>query len=426
MNDHNAPRSGSSSDLSGRRLLIAEEGLKTLDGHWFEYDRAVANANANAGVEVAVASHGEVNAEVQERLKAEPTFACSSWDGVYNSPSTWRRYLGIAQHNRLVFKSMMRVVREQGPFDCIFAPTVAIHHIYGWRAFALAEVGKGVERLVLLFRNSIGDYHDGKLTQSRGKRMIWQEALRPLRPMIDSGQVVLATDSSRLAAEYRNLIGAKLKVFPQPQVTVREARTSPFDPSAPFTFGCLGPARLEKGVDLYQEATLAFLKARPDANVRFMLQWTAPIRLEDGSEMKPRPELLTDPRFVLIDRPMDSETYEAALANIDCMVLPYRRSSYHGRISGVAVETATAGIPAIYTEDTWTADLIGSSGAGIPVGDEDVVGLTQALLDAYDSRTELTAKARARADFAGKCHSLEAFLECLWGDVPQDQKACRP
>jgi glycosyltransferase involved in cell wall biosynthesis len=124
---------------------------------------------------------------------------------------------------------------------------------------------------------------------------------------------------------------------------------------------------------------------------------------------------LSDTRFILIDQPMDSETYEAVLADVDCMVLPYRRSSYHGRISGVAVEAATAGVPVIYTDDTWTADLIDSSGAGIAVQDEDVNGLSQALLDAYDRRAELTAEARARAVYAGRLHSLDTFLNCLWG-----------
>lgn len=401
--------------LKGRRLLIAEEGLKTLDGHWFEYDRAVVDANTNVGVEVVVAAHSEVNAAVRDRLGAHPTFACSSWDGVYNSPSSWQRYIGIVLHNRLVLKSARRFVRERGPFDCVFAPTVAIHHIYGWRSFALSELGSSTGRLVLLFRNSIGDFCEGQLTQHRAKSIIWRQALRPLRALTKQGRVVLATDSFRLAAEYRQLIGAELTVFPQPQITVRSTRTAPLDPDRPFTFGCLGPARLEKGVDLFEEAALAFLKARPDANARFVLQWTAPIRLADGSELRPLPELLADPRFVLIDQPMDSETYEAALADIDCMVLPYRRSSYHGRISGVAVEAATAGVPAIYTDNTWTADLIGSAGAGIAVQDEDVTGLKRALLDAYDRRAELTVEARARADCAGRAHSLDAFLRCLWG-----------
>lgn len=401
--------------LKGRRLLIAEEGLKTLDGHWFEYDRAVAEVNANAGVEVVIAAHGDVNEAVCNQLNARPTFACSSWDGIYNYASSWRRYLGIARHNKLVFKSIKSLVYELGPFDCVFAPTVAIHHIYGWRSFALSELGSSVKRLVLLFRNSIGDFRDGKLRQSRLKRQIWQEALRPLRPLITQGRVVLATDSSRLALEYKQLIGAELTVFPQPQITIRKPRTTPFDPEMPFTFGCLGPARLEKGADLFERAALELLKAHPNANVRFVLQWTAPIWLEDGSELKPLPELIADPRFVLIDQPMDSETYEATLADIDCMVLPYRRSSYHGRISGVAVEAATAGIPVIYTDDTWIADLIDSSGAGIATQDEDVAGLAKAMLTAYDKRTELTARARDRASHARRVHSLEAFLECLWG-----------
>ena len=46
-------------------------------------------------------------------------------------------------------------------------------------------------------------------------------------------------------------------------------------------------------------------------------------------------------RVDFLEQPLDSAGYDALLASTDCMVLPYRRSSYFARISGVAVEAVT-------------------------------------------------------------------------------------
>jgi len=404
--------------LGGRRLMLAEEALKNHVGHFYEYNRAVVDAHRPLGVETVVAAHLDVSPDVRSAIGAEPVFPQTSWDGIYAHSNPWRRYLSVAHHNYRVYSVMREFLRRRGPFDCVFAPTVTIHHVIGWQALARAELGHNMGRLVLFFRNSIGSYSgSGAPTLSGFKQRIWRHVFKALRPEIATGRILLATDSPQLAAEYELLAGAAPRVFPQPNFVTRNARETPFNPSEPFTFGCLGPARLEKGVDLFQEAIRIFLATCPEANVRFVIQWNHPIHLEDGSLLAVDPLLADDPRVAILNQEMDSAAYEAALLDLDCMVLPYRRASYAARISGVAVEAASAGIPLIFTENTWVADLVETCGVGIALRDEDVSDLVRALIETYRSREELSRQARARAPEARHAHSREAFLRALWPDL---------
>jgi glycosyltransferase involved in cell wall biosynthesis len=401
--------------LRGKRLLLAEEALKTEVGHFFEYNRAVALAHRSLGVETVVAAHRDIAPSVAENVNGIPAFEATSWDGIYAHPNALRRYFGVLQHNWLVYRDMRRFLRVNGPFDYVFAPTVSIHHLLGWTWLAKRRLGSDMDRLCLFFRNSIGAYDaDGPPHLGRFKREIWQRCLAALRTEIAAGTVVLATDSTRLASEYELLAGVRPVVFPQPNAVVRQTRSVSFDPSVPFVIGCLGPARHEKGIDLLQAAISHALAARPDAQLRFVIQWNAPITLENGAIMTPYPALRADPRVEFLEKPLSSADYEAALDGLDAMALPYRRVSYAARISGVAVEAAAAGIPIIYTRDTWTADFVEEYGVGLGVSDESVDDLARALLELYDRRTELTSSARARAPLVQAAHSEAAFVRALW------------
>lgn len=401
--------------LRGKRLLLADEALKDHVGHFYEYDRAVVEAHRRLNVEVLVAAHRDVDARVRSAIGAEPVFKYTNWDGIYAHPRLWRRQIGIAQHNYRLYVTMRSLLRRSGHFDCVFAPTVTIYHVLGWQALARTELGRSIGRLVLFFRNSIGAYGgDNGASLSRLRRLVWRNVARSVGRDVGSGRIVLATDSERLAEEYRLLAGLALQVFPQPNFVVRSARAEPFDPRRTFTFGCLGPARLEKGVDLLQTAMKSFLAARPDANVHLVIQWNHPIHLEDGRVLLPDPELAADARVRILDRPLDSAEYETVLRSLDCMVLPYRRAAYGARISGVAVEAASAGIPVIYTANTWTADLISRGGAGVAVRDEDADDLARAMVEVYDRREDLTRRARSRAPQVQQAHSPEAFVRALW------------
>jgi len=121
----------------------------------------------------------------------------------------------------------------------------------------------------------------------------------------------------------------------------------------------------------------------------------------------------SEARFVRDE--LGSSEYDRILAQTHCMVLPYRREAYFARISGVAVEAVTAGIPVIYTEDTWTAELVRESGAGIGVADGDVAGLAQAMAEMARHYPRYRGQAEIRREAARVEHSGIEFLRRLWG-----------
>ncbi len=406
--------------LSGKRLLVVEEALKDRIGHWYEYVKAVAEINAAEGAEVTVGAHCRIDPEIAAEINAQPLFARTNWDGVYAHPKAWRRYLGIARHNWLVFRTMNRFLRQHGRVDCLFAPTVVIHHIWGWRLLLLVQ-RKRIGRMVLLFRNNAGAYAPGSGTPIfKRSAMVLKWALRSFAGGLARGQAAFATDSSRLAREYELLCGIAPEVFPSPRVApFLETGQAGKPESEPLVFSCLGPARFEKGIDILQQAIAEFLLDSPARPVRFVIQWNQPILNADGTSYHPDPKLLADPRVCFLNKPLDSAGYDRAVADTDCMLLPYRRESYFARISGVAVEAATAGIPMIYTEDTWTADFVEASGAGVAVADGDVSALVEAMRAVAGNYAQVQGAARARSKAAQQAHSSDAFLAKLWGEQVQ-------
>lgn len=405
-----------SGGLAGKRLLVVEEGLKDSVGHWYEYVKAVVELNRAEGVEVVTVAHAGLDPAIAAELPAIPAFVRSNWDGVYRYPQAWRRYLGVFQHNWLVFRTMSRIVDAHGPFDCLFAPTVIVHHALGWRLL-LAAKGSRIGRMVLLVRNNAGGYAPGSTTPVfRRSAAMLRWSLKSFAGAIRRGRMTLATDSTRLAREYELFCGITPEVYPSPRITpfpdqVRPAKGT----DEPLVFACLGPARFEKGIDLLQEAIRLCLARGLSRPVRFVIQWNMPIHDAEGRLYEPAADLRASGAVEFVEQPLDSDAYAVAIDATDCMLLPYRRDAYFARISGVAVEGATAGIPMIYTNETWTADLADEVGAGIGVDDGDVPGLADAITVMVDRYVSFREAAMGRRALAQQAHSGETFVARLWG-----------
>ena len=402
-------------DLTGKRLLVVEEALKDFVGHWYEYVRSVADLNRAAGVEVTVVAHAATTPALRDELAAHPVFERTIWDGDYRRGGWIERKLGLPRHNWLVFAAMRRFVRDHGPFDCLFAPTVVLHHIFGWRLLFTLE-RKRVGRMVLLVRNNVAQYRPGSPVPHFGaSARLFGWGLRSLAGHIAAGRVVFATDSARLAEEYRQLCGIAPVVFPSPRVAKSVAAPVPRDPEATLLFSCLGPARFEKGIDVLQAAIALYLADPANPHARFAIQWPTPIEDAAGQPYLPDAALAASGKVDFITEQLDSAAYDALVAATDCMVLPYRRSSYFARISGVAVEAVTGGIPVIATADTWTCELMANDGAGIAVPDGDAAALARAMAVLARDYPRYRDLAVARQQQALDANSGAAFLECLWG-----------
>ena len=414
--------------LAGKRLLIVEEALKDFVGHWYEYVKAVAELSTAAGAEVEVVGHTGASETLRSKSGVHPLFPRTLWDGDYRHGfAVWRK-LGLVRHNWLVFGTMRRFLRAHGPFDVTFVPTVVGHHIWAWRVLSLLYPRR-IGRLVLLIRNNAATYAPGSTVPTFNRAaMLLKWGLRSFARDIEAGRVVFATDSARLADEYRQLAGQTPVVFPSPRVAPPAVAAPPAaivppativeggrDPSAPLLFACLGPARFEKGIDVLQQAIALYLANPANPAARFAIQWPSPIEDAGGAPYPPDAGLAASGRVDFLDQPLDSAQYDALLASTDCMVLPYRRSSYFARISGVAVEAVTGGIPVISTSDTWTADLVAKSGAGLAVDDGDALGLAAAMAALARDYPRWRSEAEAARAGAQAAHSGGEFLEKLWG-----------
>jgi glycosyltransferase involved in cell wall biosynthesis len=417
--------------LDGARLLICEEALKDEVGHWFEYCRAVEQIHAGYGVETTILAHSDVASSVMRASRAIPFFDETCWDGANVEPRLIKRYWGILAHNWRVFKRVDAFLRVQGFFGVAFAPTVTIHHLIAWRLLAAVHCNDRLGRIILLFRNNVGYYVDGDDNpRFRRASLLFRMLMKSFASLVASGRVVFATDSDRLADEYEALASMRPVVFPSPRVApcvIEPDRDSADLRKRALQFSCLGPARFEKGVDVLQDAIRMLLRWKvaegDEVEMRFVIQWNMEILDAAGEPYRVDPELLTDDRVEIISAPLDADAYADELRRTDCMVLPYRRSSYFARISGVAVEAVTAGIPVIFTKDTWCEEFVEKCGAGVGVADGDVVELAKAIEAMAADYHAYRSLAVSRAAAARSRNSAERLVRGLWGFDAVEQGA---
>lgn len=403
-----------------RRLLIVEEALKDYNGHWYEYDKSVAEMHWKVGTHVTIAAHQAASEQIVQELNALPLFKYTNWDGIYYSPVAVKRYLGILQHNWRVYRTLDKFLNLSEPFNCIFVPTVIIYHLAAWLFLAKKYQNKKFKRVVLFFRNNAGSYpNNSNRPVFKRSTYILKKILQGFQPFTQTGLVCLATDSNRLAAEYNILSGLDFTVFPSPRIASCHHKN--FDQKDRNTnkkaivMSCLGPPRLEKGIDLLQKAILYLLQEKPALNVRFVIQWNREIFNLDGSKIERKPELEKSEKVLFLTADLSSEEYDQYMAQTDCMVLPYRRQSYYARISGIGVEAATAGIPLIFTQDTWMEDAVAQYGAGIGIENENALDLAEKICLMAACFSEYKAEAVEKANLAQAYHSSANFLNCLWG-----------
>ncbi len=404
--------------ITQRKILIVEEALKNYTGHWYEYNKAVTEFNRNAGIEVTIAAHKTVSTEVINELNAVPIFEYTNWDGIYYSSSAIQRYLGIIRHNWYIYKTLDKFLSSSEGFDCVFVPTVIIYHWIAWLFLVKKYQGKKFKRLVLFIRNNAGIYPNNSSQPVFGKRtIILKKILQQYRKYIQSGLVCLGTDSKRHATEYNLLAGVDVKVFPHPKTELDNLHKNlnhVNHDTKVVVISCLGPARLEKGIDVLQQAILHLLTTNPELNAKFIIQWSQDIFNTDGVQVERYSELENSNKVQFLTSDLSSEEYNHYLTTSDCIILPYRRQSYYTRLSGVAVEAAILGIPIIYTKDTWLEDAVSEYGAGLSVENENYLDLAEKIELMVSHIDEYRNKAIQKSYLARKYHSPENFLQCLW------------
>ena len=407
--------------LNGKSLLIFDDGLASKDGHWFEIDRAIIALHAKAGTATTIVcgSNFAFGDELAEAgAKVLPQIKHSLWSGRMAGGSGLRHEFGVTIKLARQFRDILIPILRESTFDCVLHPSAMLADLLAW-AMIPRKLRRRAGRVALLTRFGVGTYSASQPPAFARKLAVWRWLVRWLGQDFASGRFFLLTDSDRLANEYAAIAGVRPAVVCSPRAIAPVAAVAGHPPW--LTFGTLGAARIDKGIHLLQAAIEHLVAEGTIGDTRMVMQWNRPVPNDDGSEYPRSPVLVAHPQVRYVEEALSSADYDRLFLGIDCMVLPYRRALYHSQISGVAVEAACAGIPMIYTADTWLSDFIGEQGAGIAVADGDAKGLADAIRTMAADYPAYKALAIKRSAIARARNSPEAFARVLWGTGPNQR-----
>lgn len=418
---------GSSLALKGKKLLVFDDGLASKDGHWFEYDKAIVAIHRQLGVEVTILAHKDFRfgGELAEAgAVVRPAIAFSPWSWtpprgpLARMAARWKllapfvEWNGVVQQARL-HAAVLEEALAKDAYDCVLHPGALAADFVAW-SLVSPKLRARAERIVLSTFMPLGTYFSSGPPAFARKLRYWKWAVKCLKREFAAGRMVMLVDSPRLVEEYRQVAGLEAQPVSSPRA-IAHADPDLSSPRTSLVFGSLGAARWEKGIDLFEGAIERLIAQGKASGLGFVIQRNRVVNGPAGQPLPLPPALADADSVIYLTDVLTSQDYDRTLSRIDCMVLPYRRELYHSRSSAVAIEAACAGIPMIYTADTWLSDFVAEQGAGIAVADGDSAALERAMLDMAQDYPAFKALADDRAAVARERNSPERYARAVWG-----------
>lgn len=400
------PASGSPPHSTAVDVIVIDPNLKDTLGHYLEYDAAVVKGLRAAGARPILLAHRAVQSGIVDVLGAQPVFRDDIWSDSGRA-SRW----STAKANLRFLSDMLRAVRRQqlGPHVVCFVHSFINRQFFALVLLPLLMTRRRSYSFIYLFRYQAG-FYGGRLARF-GFRLL--ELLARWR------SIRLGSDSDRLAADLQALTWLPVEVLPIPHVPPT-AEIQGRSPDHHCHFVSLGGARDEKGI-LELFAAIRWLHDNYHLhNVRFTLQCN-----DATPEVAAAITAFRDanlPGCRLLFSALATADYYDLLAQADIVLLPYWRSIYARRTSGVFVEALSAGKPVVVTEDTWMADQLSRHGAGLLCADRDPVTLGLAIMAARAMRADLVALATARRAAWTELHNPETLARRI---MPSGNPAAR-
>lgn len=370
-----------------KTLYIFDQGLKGLVGHYYEYVRSIVEAAEAEGIRCVVGCHVEAGDGSFASFDLYSVFRDDVWGTIpgedYHSAASMN---GISDR---FMEDASRILAEHPikPGDMIFLPNIAKPHVVAATLIAEKFAPMGV-LTHFMFRYPAAHF-EGETAE---------QCFRRIEAVAADHDVSLCTDSHRLAENLAVLTPLPFVVFPIPHTWHKETkRDLARAKGRPLHCVSLGNARDEKGMTEILEAVRLSSYEPWGDQLRFTLQVNNPYQVEEQIEaFRQGPH---DPRTTLIDRAMSSEEYAALLDSADIVLVPYWRSIYRERTSGVFLEGVITGKLVLCTRDTWMSDLLEVHNGGVAVDDRSGAAVCEGLRELIDRREELQQAADRAARY---------------------------
>jgi glycosyltransferase involved in cell wall biosynthesis len=380
--------------LMNRQLVVVDPSLKDFVGHHYEYDRAICAGAQATGLVPVVLGHVDAIREIAEQVPLKRAFSRDIWKP-YPGEEGLSREAGALLANKAFLQELKTGIDLASPprGSIIFGHMITWRHMLAWARYARDTAGRRDYEIVLLLRYQPEFYTD----------VGSQKAFRILENAAKRAKIRIVTDSERLSAEIGRLTTLQVGVVPIPHIpelpaTVEREATQQSDgmAPAPFRIVSLGGARDEKGILELIQAVRIIEAAGAADRFHFELQVNDPA--PDIAGALDLFALENRSNVTLLREALGSKAYYELLHRADLVALPYWRSVYEARTSGVFLEAIAAAKPVVCTADTWMSDELARAGSGLLVKTADASDLARQLLKAEASRGALKAKAEADLD----------------------------
>jgi hypothetical protein len=366
-----------------RKLLIVDPTLDSLEGHSYNYDRAIYGAAQSRFDEVvlyadrAFRDHSPQAVPCRPVLNRLPFNALKRWARLFLHASDPASRQGTADARDVsdslnLWGWMLRLAKRlrahdlEGSVRSIIAQRAGAGeelHVFFQNARIdellvadrlCARAPAGTVHLHLLFR------HSPELCNARFFDDLEFVSLLRRVAASRSPRVSLLTDSERLSAEYRTLGLGKVGTLPVP-IALPEQEPAPTD-AARVSVSFLGAARVEKGFcELPQ--LIARLPREAGASV---VQTTVQVPRESSdprigdtvAELRRLAQALPQGALDLRDSPVPMATYYDWVRSAGIVALPYLSAKYNASTSGIFVEAICFGVPVIVPSNSWMSDVI--------------------------------------------------------------------
>lgn len=393
--------------IDRQMFCVVDPHLKDMMGHYFMYDYSLMEAARGRGFEFLVLGHKRVDPLVADVMPVRKVFSREIWQAFPRMRLVPRvgRQMDTLCSNLLFYWQLRRALRtsELTPESVVFSHMITTKQLLAWAWWFRILPQKRAPRLVLLFRYS-ADWFEGSQVTTRAFRLLEKAA--------NGSRIRICTDSERLSRDYAQFTRLPIDTVPIPhtQHSVIPGDGSPRLRGA-MCLASLGNARDEKGFLEILGAIKLLYEAKQLDRFKFILQANhASFEIQSAIQ---EIEDLNVESVEFARETLSPDEYYRMLTKADAILLPYWRSIYRSRTSGIFVEALAAGKPVIVTEDTWMSDQLGRYGGGLLCRDRDARHLRDKILE-LDGQYDYCAKRAATTRQAWlEKHNPDAFMEAL-------------
>jgi glycosyltransferase involved in cell wall biosynthesis len=373
-----------------RTLLIVDPSLLSLEGHSYNYDRAIFEAAQGRFDEVVLYADRGFRDNGQRAVPCRPVL----------------NRLPIALLKRwanAVFHVAGRGGAAPAPSAAQSAHATVVPGVWGWivrlgkrlrardlessvRAIIAGQGGNEKDELHLLFQHAnlaellVAD----RLRRAAGSGPVHLHLVLRYSPELVNAEFFAAaefasllqriaasraplvhflTDSERLSAEYRALGVRQVATLPVPVLLPEEEPAAQEAGRVDVAF--LGSARVEKGFCELPALVQAMPRKAGGIAVRAVIQVTSdspdPRVRATLDELRRMEQALPAGALELRASPVPMPVYYSWVRSAGIVALPYISDKYNASTSGIFVEAICFGVPVLAPANSWMADMIGEA-----------------------------------------------------------------